>query len=140
MLQGGAAVRDEDDRASSAEVVALLEQAAPLVQSGRFRAAVPLLQAAVAADPGSGTARKMLFWTRAAQLRLPLAVLCAAAGLWSCVDPGRLGLVALTIALVILIWFTALAVRARLRRRIVVYLCYAAAFLLGHLVLAPLIT
>ena len=82
----------------------------------------------------------MLFWTRAAQLRLPLVVLCAAAGLWSCVDPGRLGLMALTLALAILIWFTSLAVRARLRRRVLVYLSYAAAFLLGHFLLAPLIT
>ena len=47
---------------------------------------------------------------------------------------------ALTLALAILIWFTSLAVRARLRRRVLVYLSYAAAFLLGHFLLAPLIT
>lgn len=76
---GGVAVSDEGDRVPSAEAASLLEQAAPLVHSGRFRAAVPLLQAALTADPGSGTAREMLFWTRAAQLRLPLAVMCAAA-------------------------------------------------------------
>ena len=130
---------DEGNRAPSAEVASLLEQAAPLVQSGRFRAAIPLLQAAVTADPGSVAARQMMFWTRAAQLRLPLAVLCAAAGLWACVDAGPFGLVGLILALAVLIWFTSIAVRARLWRRVVVYLAYAAAFLLGHFLLAPLL-
>lgn len=60
------------------------------------------------------------------------------AGLWACVDARLLGLIGLALALAILIWFTSIAVRTRLWRRVVVYLAYAAAFLLGHFLLAPL--
>ena len=128
---------EEGVRASS-EATSLLEQAAPLVQGGRFRAAIPLLSSAVAADPGSDTARKMLFWTRAAQLRVPLAIGMAVTGLWACVDPGPLGLAALVFALAVLIWFTSIAIRAKRWRRVLTCFVYAVAFVLGHWLLAPL--